>query len=213
MCYVNNPSILLSILIFIPEIPIANQKPTKELIENLEYIISDVSFHEISSVVDDYMSELDFQSAVQYLQSPQWLKLVEKARNTSQVVAFFKYFNLNGIDFQQILTFLFKILTHGKVLTLRIVHPNLKNCMDEIMETIPFELIETKFLEVYTSSSDFQDFVSIMKSNTTKDVVFAAAKVCDVQRIIKTLEWMNLRMTENLDYLYRGLGWTKEEDE
>lgn len=174
-----------------------------DLLDFLELI----PLEDIKIIVEKHLrSDKEFQAAIQYLQSDEFLQIMVNLDQTEQALEVKTYLLNAGIDVEFIAQLLEELI--GEVVIKS--HHNkasVRKVLEEVHAIIPWQELLKLYTEKITTSTSFQDFVDKLTSERFHKLIENLLSTPEAQKVLDGLEGIELHSRKHIKTVYAFVGW------
>ncbi|XP_011299770.1 uncharacterized protein [Fopius arisanus] len=180
---------LLSTIFGLKFPPASSRTIARSLYVDLHDFIDLLPKEEIANIFFDYLAnDQQVQNVVQYIQTPEFRKLVSDVEEIEDVLAFYRYLDQSGLEIYDLVNELHKLIGLPNIkpdLMARKITGGVSGLIDDIIAILPVDKIKALYHEKLEKSPEFKNLIERLRSPKFQVVVDTLFANQEFQSILK----------------------------
>lgn len=190
---------------------ITSAAPSTKLESDLHQFVKIIPFHEIRATGMKYLLQNPaFQSALYYLQSPEWHNLISEVVSKPPVQSLLAFVARTGIDIRSIfvkMRDLLESITNGNVFNG--AYP-MADFVSDVMKIIPKSKLLVLLNRKLNSSPDFKELWDTLTSKEAKQLVDEVVALPEVELLFSKMKDLGVKVKDAFSFMYQIFRWNFE---
>ncbi|KAJ8952471.1 hypothetical protein NQ314_007549 [Rhamnusium bicolor] len=174
-------------------------------------IMALISKEEIQNITYEHLkTDEEFKAAIQYMQSKEWLDLIETIRGKSEWIALKKFLKDTSIDVDvgiKCIERLFENVTLHLEPQIPPPKKSLKLFLIDVEQSLPSMKILNYLQEQVTKGVNFNVLFDRLSSDESRQLVQSVLALPEIKRVLKELADMGVNLLDVLSLMYMHFGW------
>nr|XP_023013752.1 uncharacterized protein LOC111503631 [Leptinotarsa decemlineata] len=176
--------------------------------EEFKDILALIPRDQITKLAEEHLeTDESFKAAVEYMQSDEWILLVETVKSKPEWKAFKTFTKQFGVDIDTLIHCSEGFILNANVTVSDNATRSLIPFIKDMQKAIPLTKIIGAFHEKMMKSKAFQEFFEKISSEESKKIVEDVINVPEIGLMMKEWDKMGLNLYELVSLMYTFLGW------